>query len=111
MAAIILIFALSHVAQKKSIITQFLSNKYMVLAGEISFSFYLLHVLEIQVLNYIRKIFSLNMDLMLFSFFIFIVTLIASFLMYRFIEKPLNKKVKQFLLEPSFKSKGYELNK
>lgn len=28
--------------------------------------------------------------------FIFIVTLIASFLMYRFIEKPLNKKVKQF---------------
>lgn len=92
MAAIILIFALSHVAQKKSIITQFLSNKYMVLAGEISFSFYLLHVLEIQILNYIRKIFSLNMDLMLFSFFIFIVTLIASFLMYKFIEKPLNKK-------------------
>lgn len=111
MAAIILIFALSHVAQKKSIITQFLSNKYMVLAGEISFSFYLLHVLEIQILNYIRKIFSLNMDLMLFSFFIFIVTLIASFIMYRFIEKPLNKKVKQFLLEPRFKSKGYELNK
>jgi len=111
MAAIILTFALSHVAQNKSIITQFLSNKYMVLAGEISFSFYLLHVMEIQILNYIRKIFSLNMDLMLFSFFIFIATLIASFLMYRFIEKPLNKKVKKFLLEPSFKSKGYELNK
>jgi len=59
MAAIILIFALSHVAQKKSIITNFLSNKYMVLAGEISFSFYLLHVLEIQILNYIKRYYHL----------------------------------------------------
>lgn len=111
MAAIILIFALSHVAQKKSIITNFLSNKYMVLAGEISFSFYLLHVLEIQILNYMKKILSFNIDLMLFSFIIFIVTLIASFIMYKYIEKPLNRKMKKFLLEPGFKTKSYELNK
>ena len=83
----------------------------MVLAGEISFSFYLLHVLEIQILNYIKKILSFNIDLMLFSFIIFIVTLIASFIMYKYIEKPLNRKMKKFLLEPVFKTKSYELNK
>ena len=111
MAAIILVFALSHVAKEKSIITRFLSSKYMVLAGEISFSFYLLHVLEIQVLNYIKKLLSFDIDLMLFSGIIFIITLIASFLMYKYIEKPLNRKLKQFLLEPGFKSKNYGLNK
>lgn len=111
MATIILVFALSHVVNEKSIITKFLSNKYMVLAGEISFCFYLLHVLEIQVLNYIKKMFLFDIDLMLFSLIIFIVTLIASFIMYKYIEKPLNRKMKKFLLEPSFKSKNYELNK
>jgi len=48
---------------------------------------------------------------MLFSFIIFIVTLIASFIMYKYIEKPLNRKMKKFLLEPGFKTKSYELNK
>ncbi|MGE8537983.1 MAG: acyltransferase family protein [Acinetobacter sp.] len=109
MAAIIFVFALSYVVKEKSIITRFLSNKYMVLAGEISFSFYLLHVLEIQVLNYIKNILSVHMDLMLFSIIIFLVTLLASLLMYKYIEKPLNRKMKKFLLEPSLKTKSYEL--
>lgn len=96
MSLIILIFSLSKVVYSQNSVSNILSNKYLVWLGEISFCFYLIHLLVIQVMNHIRVKLSLNIDLLLFSIFIF--TLIASAIAYKFIEKPLNKKVKEYLL-------------
>ncbi|MCU4542684.1 acyltransferase [Acinetobacter bereziniae] len=98
MSLIILIFSLSKVLYSQNSVSNILSNKYLVWLGEISFCFYLIHLLVIQVMNYIRVKLSLSIDLLLFSIFIFIFTLIASAIAYKFIEKPLNKKVKEYLL-------------
>lgn len=98
MSAIVLVFALSSAAETRSVFTRVLSNKYLVWAGEISFCFYLIHFLAIQVINYIRVKFLPNMDLIVLSIIIFLLTLIASAIAYRHIEKPLNKKVKEYLL-------------
>ncbi|KAF1021684.1 MAG: hypothetical protein GAK29_03363 [Acinetobacter bereziniae] len=98
MSLIILIFSLSKVVCDQNSVSNTLSNKYLVWLGEISFCFYLIHLLVIQVMNHIRVKLSLNIDLLLFSLIIFIFTLIASAIAYKFIEKPLNKKVKEYLL-------------
>lgn len=98
MSLIILIFSLSSILGKKKSISGFLSNKYLVWLGEISFCFYLIHFMSIQIINYIRLKFLFDMDLLLLSLMIFLLTLIASAVAYKYIEKPLNKKVKEYLL-------------
>ena len=98
MSLIILVFSLSSILGKKKSISGFLSNKYLVWLGEISFCFYLIHFMSIQIINYIRLKFLFDMDLLLLSLMIFLLTLIASAVAYKYIEKPLNKKVKEYLL-------------
>lgn len=98
MSLIILVFSLSSVVFSQNSISNLLANKYLVWLGEISFCFYLIHLLVIQVMNHIRVKLSLNIDFLLFSLIIFICTLIASAVAYKFIEKPLNRKVKEYLL-------------
>lgn len=98
MSLIILVFSLSSVLNKRKSISSVLSNKYLVWLGEISFCFYLIHFMSIQVINYIRVKLMLNMDLLLLSLVIFLLTLIASAVAYKYIEKPLNRKVKEYLL-------------
>ncbi|MFX9093475.1 acyltransferase, partial [Acinetobacter baumannii] len=77
MAFIILIFSLSKVVSNQNSISSILSNKYLVWLGEISFCFYLIHLLAIQIMNYMRVKLSLNIDLLFFAFVIFICTLVA----------------------------------
>jgi len=98
MSFIILVFSLSSVLNKKNSIGSVLSNKYLVWLGEISFCFYLIHFMSIQIINYIRIKFMFNMDLLLLSLVILLLTLIASAVAYKYIEKPLNRKVKEYLL-------------
>jgi peptidoglycan/LPS O-acetylase OafA/YrhL len=88
MSLIIVVFAF-----QKGILSELLSNKYLVLLGEISFGFYLFHLL---ILNYF---FGINVRLLhiensyLIFLSIFTITLIVSYFSYRYYEKPLNKLI------------------
>ncbi|CAN5123737.1 acyltransferase [soil metagenome] len=78
------------------IISKWLSGKTIVLLGEISFGFYLLHHLVIRyVLALNTKFFQINSELMIL-FSIFIITLIASYLSYFFFESPFRKYFRRF---------------
>lgn len=76
-------------------ISEVLSNNNCVLLGEISFGFYMFHLL---VLNYFYffnvRIFNIE-DSLAIALIIFTVTLIVSYLSYFFVEKPLNKFIKE----------------
>ena len=81
-------------AQQTGYISTLLSGKVLVLAGEISFSFYLLHQLVFKYIGFINaKLFIIHAEYVL-VIIIFIVSLIASYLCYRFIEMPANRFVK-----------------
>ncbi len=97
MFLIILAFAISGSSNNKGFISKILSNRYLVWLGEISFCFYLIHVLVIRVMSSImNKIFT-GFELILSSLLCLIVTLIASAIAYKFIEKPLNYRIKEYL--------------
>lgn len=98
MFLIILAFSLSSVGDKKTAISKFLSNKHMVWLGEISFCFYLIHLLVIKIIEHLVIKFSLNIDGLLLLMIILGITIIASAISYKHIEKPLNRKVKEYLL-------------
>ncbi|MNV96428.1 Acyltransferase family protein [compost metagenome] len=95
---IILAFSLSSIGDKQTAIGQFLSNKHMVWLGEISFCFYLIHLLVIKIIEHFVIKFSLNIDSLLLLIIILGITIIASAISYKHIEKPLNRKVKEYLL-------------
>ena len=97
MFLIILAFAISGSSNNKGFISKILSNRHLVWLGEISFCFYLIHLLVIRVMSSImNKIFT-NFDLILLSLLCLIITLIASAIAYKFIEKPLNYRIKEYL--------------
>lgn len=98
MFLIILAFAISGSSNNKGFISKILSNKYLVWLGEISFCFYLIHVLVIRVVGFIMNKIFFNVNLIILSSLCLIVTLIASAIAYKFIEKPLNYKIKEYLL-------------
>ena len=98
MFLIILAFAVSGSSEKEGFFSKILCNNYLVWLGEISFCFYLLHLIVIRVISFImNKIFT-DIDLIILSLICLIVTLIASAFAYKFIEKPLNYKIKEYLL-------------
>lgn len=97
MVLIILVFSLIGSWRNKGIITHILSMRFFVWLGEISFCFYLFHLLIIRVLNYLRIKYEWNIDLLYFSGIIFFLTIIVSAIAYHCIEKPMNKRIKSWL--------------
>lgn len=75
-------------------ISKILSNKIMVLLGEISFSFYMLHQLVYRYLEAINKMYPIFNNFYVFLAIIFSISLLASYLSYKYIELPANRFVK-----------------
>lgn len=98
MILVILIFSLSSINGSSGVFGKLLSNKYLVWAGEVSFCFYLIHLFVITIGYYIVSKFNLNIDLLFMSLVMFVFTLILSGFAYKYVEKPLNRKIKEKLI-------------
>lgn len=98
MVLIILTFSLSALSSEESIVSNFLSNKYLVWAGEVSFCFYLIHLFVIKIGYYIFNKINFHIDFLLLSLIMFFITLLLSGLTYKYVEKPLNRKFKEKFL-------------
>lgn len=82
---------------QKGIVSRFLSNKKMMYLGEISFSFYLLHLLIMQYLDVLHRKFFGGEKGWYFALLALIITVMISAMCYRWIEQPLGKCVKKML--------------
>jgi len=99
MSAIIYLFAI----QQKGLVSKLLSNKILVLAGDVSYAFYLFHI---PVIRYC-EIFFIKMNVMLdcqipewFKLILVVFTTsILSVLSYYFYEIPLNRKIKEWYVQ------------
>lgn len=98
MLLIILSFALSSELKQSTYLTRFLSNKNMVWLGEISFCLYLIHLLVIRIAEYLIVDHQVKLDGLLLSFIILCVSIMLSALAFKYIEKPLNRKLKEKFL-------------
>lgn len=87
---IVLVFAL-----QKGAISQILQNKTLVYLGEISFGFYMIHMIVIKYGNYI---FPEGNDFIKILIY-FITAILLSILCFEYFEKPLAKKIKTKLLK------------
>ncbi len=93
MLLIILIFAI-----QKGIISKFLSRRIFFLLGEISFGFYLFHILIFKYFELIFDTLWIQHNAVLFITISFLATLILSYLAFKYFEKPMNIFVKKKLL-------------
>lgn len=91
-ALLLFIFSL-----QKGALSRLLSNKYLLIGGEISFSFYLIHLFIIHSYIKIIAMYQLQISWMIAIPAIFCLTTGLSLLSYYYFEKPVNKWVKQLL--------------
>jgi peptidoglycan/LPS O-acetylase OafA/YrhL len=98
MSSIILIFA-----YQAGYISKLLSHKYFVFLGEISFSFYLWHHLIIVYILKLNGIFIFTQNQYILVFIMLIISLVLSYISYRFIEIPCNTYIKRKYNELSIK--------
>lgn len=96
MSLIILVFAMFN--KSGGAISRFLSNRIIIILGEISFSFYMLHQLVIIFCNGTFKRFGVNMPWELRLCFEISITLIASFYVYHNYEKRCSSYLKNKFL-------------
>lgn len=89
MSVIILAFSF-----QSGFLSQILSKKVLVVLGEISFSFYLLHQLILRYVTFINDKWSLLESSYGIFMIILAITLTASFLSYKYIELPLNRYIR-----------------
>lgn len=95
MCLIILTSANSFISEKNvTWITKFLSWKWFVYLGEISFGFYLIHYLVITYTHKYNGLRGIHLDGIPLALLMFLITFIASIFTYEVIEKPFNKKIK-----------------
>ena len=76
---------------QRGFISKILSNNILILLGEISFGFYLFHQL---VLRYLQEFSSIKDDITL-TVLAFLLSLLISYLSYRWFETPMNKFIKK----------------
>lgn len=93
MLLIILIFAF-----QKGILSKFLSQRIFYLLGEISFGFYLFHILIFKYFELIFGTLWVQNNSLVFITMSFLATLIISYLTFEYFEKPLNIIFKKKLL-------------
>jgi len=89
MIFIILIFSF-----QSGYLSKVLSHRKLMLLGEISFGFYLIHQLSIKYVTYINNKLVIIDDDYLLTLIIFIATLSVSYFTYKFVELPSNKYIK-----------------
>jgi len=96
-----MIFLIYTFSYSKGFISDLLSNKRLVYLGEISFGFYMIHMLVLRYYQYLpKRIPALETVLpphVPSIFIIFGISLIASMLIYRWYELPMNKFIKKKL--------------
>ncbi|MCW3160388.1 acyltransferase family protein [Chryseobacterium oryctis] len=95
MCLIILSAANSYISESNiTWFTKFLSWKWFVYLGEISFGFYLIHYLVITYTQKYNGLIGIQLNGIPLALLMFFITLIASIFAYEAIEKPFNKKLK-----------------
>jgi len=88
MSLIVFVFAF-----QQGKLSQFLSNKYLFIAGEISYGFYMFHQL---VLRYFFKYFPrFSQQEIFFITTVFIVALLISYFSYKYFETPVNRYIRK----------------
>jgi peptidoglycan/LPS O-acetylase OafA/YrhL len=98
MCLIILSAANSFISEKGTTwISKFLSWKWFVYLGEISFGFYLIHYLVITYSMKYNGLMGIHLKGVPFALAMFIITLITSIFAFEVLEKPFNKKIKKLL--------------
>lgn len=83
---------------QNGLLSALLSKKIFVVLGEISFGFYLIHILCIKYILIIHSKFSFIQNNYLLFTFILATTIMASYFSYIIIEKPANRFTKKILL-------------
>ncbi len=89
-SVIILVFA-----RQSGIFSRILSNKPMVLLGEISFGAYMFHFFIIKAYVHLTDKLDLNIPFQIAVIFVLIFVIALSLVSYRFFEKPTNKLIKR----------------
>ena len=89
---VILIFAL-----QRGYISRLLSNRGLVIGGEISYSFYLIHLFIILTYLQMATLYQWHIHWMISVPVIFCITIALSLLSYYYFEKPANRWVKRIL--------------
>ena len=80
--------------KRLTLMQKFLSHRWLVYLGEISFGFYLIHYLVISYVLKYQHLFIIQLDGIALTAIMFFITLITSIFAFEIIEKPLNKKIK-----------------
>ncbi|MNK18130.1 Acyltransferase family protein [compost metagenome] len=94
MSVIIFTFAL-----QKGVISKLLCNKWLVLLGEISFGFYMIHYLVIKYGLLMKKFYFDNFNDIIFAIILFFATLGLSLVSFYYFEKPMNTFIKKKLIK------------
>lgn len=87
-------FVLITFALQRGVISKILSNRYLKIGGEISFSFYLIHLLIITSYLEWQKESSFQIASYISIPVLFCITILLSLISYYYFEKPMNKRVK-----------------
>lgn len=88
----LIIFSFAH---SRGYLSGLFSAKFLVLLGEISFSFYLIHQLVIRFVVSRNDSYDVVDDNYVLTGFIFIISLVLSFLLHKFVEIPCNRYIKE----------------
>lgn len=89
---------------QKGIVSRLLSNRFLVIGGEISYSFYLIHLLVLLSYAGWQKESDYPISWYISVPVLFCITISLSLLSYYYFEKPMNKLVKKLLNKQPFNS-------
>ncbi len=84
-------------ALQKGIFSKLLNNRFMITGGEISYSFYLIHLFVLLPYAEWQKTTELKIEWYYSVPVLFVIIILLSILSYRYFEKPMNKKIKLLL--------------
>lgn len=91
-AAVLIPFSL-----QKGFVSRILSNRILIIGGEISYSFYLIHLFVLLSYAKWQKESSFQIDWYISIPILFCITILLSLLSYYYFEKPVNKRIKTLL--------------
>jgi peptidoglycan/LPS O-acetylase OafA/YrhL len=94
MSLLILIFS-----YQSGYISKLLSGKILIILGEISFSFYLIHQIIIKLIYAINKKIQFTENNFLLIALVLFISIFLSYLMYNFVEVPSNRYIKSKLIK------------
>lgn len=90
-------FVLLSFALQRGAVSRLLSNKYLVIGGEISYSFYLIHLFVLLTYAGLQKTYGWDISWMISVPILFCMVVLLSLLSYYYFEKPMNRQIKRRL--------------